>query len=843
LFPTLFRTYFNGTLFVKGLSNTNAMFRYFAVLFFRNLKRQKLFSIINILGLTAGIVSTIMIYLYVKNERSYDRFHANAENIYRINQTFIWGENDDNQFASLGPGAATALKAELGEAKEVTRLHPPGNFLITYQDKNDIRAFDEDRILAADSNFFSVFTFPLLKGNPSTALTHPNTVVLTASTAKKYFGDTDPMGKLMSFEEKGQKNTFEVTGIVQDTPENSYIEFDFLISMMSIPRIQYSNDLWLWTTFETFVLMDEKASITDMEKRVLNMPRQYAAETLKQGMNQTFEEYEASGKKWELFVQPLTAIRLHSSNIYNRLNEVGNIMTVNVLIGVEIFIILLSCINFMNLSTAQYTRRVKESSIRKVLGSNKLQLSLHFFAEAFMYCLISAAFAVGIVQLLLPVFNFMSGVQLSFDVFQNPQLLGLLLALVFVMSIVSGSYPALFLSRFSAVETMKGKLKTGKSGQAIRNSLVIFQFVISTVIIVFTIVVFDQIRFLGNKNIGFSRENLLVISNAEWAANGESFTNQVANIPGVLQVSYSTSVPPNLYDGDQFGVVGSEKYIPLNYTKADENYIPTLELKILFGRNFSKETLADSGRVILNETAVASFGWTLDENVLGKKLSHHSQQYEVIGVIKDFNYWALEAPIQPMGIFHTNATRLFSIDKRFVAIRTASKENADLPGLVKATQKQWEKFAGTYPFRYSFVDDDFAATYLSEERFGNVLSVFAGLAILIASLGLLGMIIYNLEQRTKEIGIRKVVGASSMNIWSLIVKNYLYLMGAAFVLSIPCCWMLLNSWLENFNHRIEITIWPFLIAMGCILITAIAITAYHVGRAAQMNPVNVLKDE
>lgn len=817
------------------------MLRYFAVLFFRNLRRQKLFSLINILGLTAGIVSTVMIYLYVQHERSYDRFHEHAENIYRINQTFIWGENDDNQFASLGPGVATALKAEIPEAKEITRLYPPGNRLMTYEHNNEVRSFDESKILAADSNFFAVFTFPLLKGNPKTALSHPNTVVLTSSTAKKYFDNADPIGKLITLEDKGERNTFEVTGIVADTPENSYIEFDLLVSMASDPRIMRANDLWLWTMFETFILLDDKASLADIQARALTIPRRHAGPTLKEAMKTTFEEYEKSGKKWELFVQPLTSIRLYSSNIYNRLNNVGNITTIKILIGVEIFIILLSCINFMNLSTAQYTRRIKESSIRKILGSDKFQLSLHFFAEAFMYCLISAAIAVGVVQILLPLFSYISGVQLSFDLLSNPQLIAVVIGLVFIMSFISGSYPAIFLSKFSAVETMKGKLRTGKSGQTIRNGMVVFQFVISMVMIVSTIVVFDQIRFLGQRDIGFNRENLMVISNAEWAGVGETFANELKEIPGVEMVSYNTSVPPNLYDGDQFGAEGTDKVIPINYTKGDEDYLPTLGLKLLIGRNFSKASLADSSRVILNETAVNSLGWNMDESTLGKKIEHYGNRYEVIGIIKDFNYWSMEVPIQPMAIFHSQTKNLFSVGKRFVAIRTTP--TSDLQKVIAASKNRWEKFAGSYPFRYSFVDEDFADAYLSEERFGSVLGIFAGLAILIASLGLLGMIIYNLEQRTKEIGIRKVVGASALSIWTLIVKNYLYLMLIAFAVSVPFCWYLLTHYLENFKYRVDITAWPFVIAMGGILVTAIGITAYHVGKAAQMNPVNVLKDE
>jgi putative ABC transport system permease protein len=821
------------------------MIKYYFLLFFRNILRQKLFSSINLLGLTAGIVSTLLIYLYIQHEMSYDRFHEHADHIYRINQTFIWGEHDDNQFASLGPGVATALKAELPEAKEVTRIYPPGNFLITYgENKDNIRSFEENKILAGDSNFFKVFTFPLLSGNPETALRHARTVVLTESTAIKYFGTMDVLGKTLVFEQKGRKEAYEVTGIVNDTPDNSYIEFDFLVSLMSVPGVEQSNDLWLWTMFETFVLVHDNTNIENLKANVLTIPRRYAESTLKKVMYQTFDEFEKNGKKWELFVQPFTSIHLYSSDVYNRINTVGNIITIQILIGVKIFIILLSCINFMNLSTAQYTRRIKESGIRKVMGLDKLQLSFHFFAEAFLYCLLSALIAIGLVQILIPVFSAISYTRLSFDLVSNPEMILLIVGLILLMSIIAGSYPAFFLSKFSAVEAMKGKMRTGKGGKNLRNSLVVVQFMISMIMIVFTIVVFQQIRYLGQKDIGFNRENLIVVSNAEWLPDAESYVNELMNIPGVASVSYNTSVPPHLWDGDQFKTPGSEKVVPLNYAKADEHYVTTLGLKILIGRNFSKDTPADSGRMIINENAVHAFGWTMDESVIGKKIDYPGRsQFEVIGVIRDFNYWGLESPIQPMAIFHEGAKQVFSAGQKSIVIRTLDPQHADLRSIIAATENNWKKFAGTHPFHYSFVDDNFAAYYLSEKKFGGALSVFAGLAIVIASLGLLGMIVYTLEQRTKEIGIRKVVGASVWNIWVLVVKDYTILIVSAIVLSTPICFWFLNQWLQGFEYRVRISPWVFVLSGACMLITSLLITGYHVVKAALKNPVAVLKDE
>ncbi|HEY9046090.1 MAG TPA: ABC transporter permease [Ohtaekwangia sp.] len=821
------------------------MIRYYFLLFFRNIKRQKLFSFINLVGLTAGIVSTLLIYLYVQHEFSYDTFHKNAENIYRINQTFIWGEKDNKQFASLGPGVAYAIKAEIPEVKEVTRIQPPGNFLVTYAEGNDgIKSFDEGNILAVDSNFFDVFTFPLVKGDIKTALKKPHSLILTESTARKYFGNEEAIGKLLEFGADSVKQTGEVTAIVKDVPDNSYIQFDMLISMNSFPAVMRSNDLWLWTTFETFVLLDERASVAALESKLAPLPRKYAEGTLQRAMNQSFDDYIKSGKEWNLFVQPFTSIHLHSTNVYNRLNSTGNITTVYTLMGVEVLIILLSCINFMNLSTAQYTRRIKESSLRKIMGSDKLQLALHFFSEAFMFCCLAALVGFGLIQILLPFFNVLTGNDLHLNLLQDQSVLWILLALIVVMSLLSGSYPAIFLSKFSPVEAMKGKVRTGTQGKAIRNGLVTFQFVISMILIVCTIVVFQQIRFLAQKDIGFDRENLLVVNRVEWVNDKETFLNALENIKGVQKASWCSAVPPYIYDGDQFSAEGSGgKVTPINYLKADEEFVSTLGLELKVGRQFSKDIPGDKDRVILNETAARALGWNVDEQILGKKISYTGRgQFEVIGVVRDFNYWSLNQVIQPMAIFHING-EVFSVGQQFAVMRVTPGDVDAVKSLLASVEKDWKQFAGNNPFQYNFVDDSFDRNFKSEEKFGHALTVFAALAILIACFGLLGMIIYTLEQRTKEIGIRKVVGASVGNIWMLIVKDYTMLIMLAIVVSTPLCIWGLHHWLEEFQYRVSISAWPFVIAGGSILITAWIITSYHVIKAALTNPVKVLKDE
>jgi len=481
----------------------------------------------------------VLIYLYVAHEFSYDRFHAHVDRIYRVNQTFIWGENSDNQFASTGPGVAYAIKEELPEVELITSLHTPGNFIVSYTTPtNEIIAFEEDKVLAADSNFFNMFNFPLIKGDAATAFKQANSVVMTKSTAEKYFGDVDPVGKLVYLGGLGggKQQTYEVTGVMEDTPSNSYIEFDMLLSMKGFPieRFYWS---WVWTQLETFIRLAPTADVEQVKTKLAAIPRKHAGETLRRAMNTTFDEYLKSGKKWELFLQPLTSIHLPSEVVINRLNDSGNIKIVYSFIGAAIFIVLLSCINFMNLSTAQFTRRIKEASVRKIMGLGKKELSLGYFFEAFTFCLIALITALALTQLLLPGFNLMTEKSLKMSLLNDPALLVSLLGLTLLMAIISSSYPALFLSSFNPAEAIKGKLKIGREGKIFRNGLVIFQFSVSIVLILCTSIVFQQLNYISKKNIGFDKENLVVLSHVEVVKNGESLAQVAMNVPGVEDVS------------------------------------------------------------------------------------------------------------------------------------------------------------------------------------------------------------------------------------------------------------------------------------------------------------------
>jgi putative ABC transport system permease protein len=827
------------------------MLRNYFVLFFRNLLRQKLFSSINLLGLTVSIASTLLIYIYVNHEFSYDKFHNHSDRLYRVNQTFIWGENSDTQFSRTGPGVAHALKEELEDVEMVTSLHTPGSFIISYTGPdNQIVSFEETEVLSADSNFFKVLNFPLIKGNTNSAFRNVNTLMLTESTARKYFGDSDPLGKMVrvGIPNNEKTETYEVTGVVKNVPSNSTIKFDVLLSSknFNVERMHWS---WVWTQLETFVLLRESADIRAVREKLVKIPEKRVDETLRLAMNTTYKDYVASGKRWELFLQPITTLHMPEYPVIGSFNDLADIKLIYSLIGAAIFIMFLSCINFMNLSTAQFTRRVKEAGVRKILGLGRAELGTGYFAEALIFCLIALVAAVAITQIILPVFNTLVAKNLKLDFLATPAVGGWLILIVIVMAAVSSFYPSLFLSSFRPTEAVKGRIKVGKSGSSFRNGLVVFQFTVSIVLIACTGVVFQQLKFFSEKDLGFDRENVMRIKHVEGLKNSESLVKALENIPGVIAASRSSSTPPEIYEGDSFSADGMNgQTIQLNYTSSDERFVPTLGINLKLGRNFSVNSPSDVHGILLNEAAIKKLGWPVDESVLGRKILYpnnsESKGFEILGVVEDFNYWSLAMTIEPMGIFHVDNKEVFNGPRRFVSVRLKPQDAKGWQRISKELETTWRAHAaGGIPFEFGFIDDYFAETFKTQERFGYVLIVVATLAIIIASLGLLGMIIYALEQRTKEIGIRKVSGASSWNILSLISGSYLKLVLAAFIIGSPISYYLMKAWLDDFSYRISPSPWIFLLSGLSILIIASLITSYHSLKAARRNPVEVLRDE
>lgn len=828
------------------------MIKNYVLLFLRNLKRQKLFSIVNLLGLTVSIASTLIIYLFVAHEFSYDGFHKNTDRLYRVNQTFIWSEDGSSQFSRTGPGVAHALKEELPEVELVSSFHTPGDFIVSYVAPNGtVVAFEENHILTADTNFFKVFNFPLVLGNEATAFRQANTLVMTRSTAEKYFGNDDPIGKQVRLGNPngGETQTYEVTGVMEDVPDHSTMDFTILLSSESFPAIRKRYWSWVWTQLETFVLLTPEADIAQVREKLKEIPRKRGEESIKAAMGMTYDEYIQSGKKWELFLQPITSLHVPESPVVGSFQNVGNRKIIYSFIGAAIFIVLLSCINFMNLSTAQFTRRIKEASIRKILGLGKKELTLSYFVEALAFCFIALITGVALAQVLLPGFNFITGKHLTLPLFSDPTIIVGLASLALFMALISSSYPALFLTAFNPVSALKGKTKTGREGKTFRHGLVVFQFSVSILLMICTSIVFQQLNYVSEKDLGFDRENLVVLHHGEGVTNGESLVNAMLNVPGAMSASWCTSAPPSIFGGDSFSAEGiSDLKFPLNYTMADDHYIPTLGIHMRYGRNFQEGNPGDSTRVVLNESAVRRIGWTLDESVIGKKLIYpnggdNMPPFEVIGVMSDFNYTSIASAIEPMAIFHINNKFIYDRDRKYLVVKIQPQHADAWENTFAAMKTQWKQHAGDMPFQYAFVDQNFARTFSTQLQFGRVLTVMASLAILIAGLGLLGMIIYSLEQRTKEIGIRKVSGASVYNILVLISKGYTKLIVLAFFIGAPAAWYLMQFWLQDFAYAITPSWWTYALAGTGTLLLAILITSYHSVKAALTNPVDVLKDE
>jgi putative ABC transport system permease protein len=830
-------------------SKTLNMIRNFILLFFRNLRRQKLFSAINLLGLTVSIASTLLIYLYVQHEFSYDNFHHHSDRLYRVNQTFIWSENANAQFSRTGPGVAHALIEELPEVEVTTSLHTPGSFIISYAEPGkDVVAFEENKILAADSNFFKVLNFELVKGDARSAFLQANNLVMTESTAKKYFGNDDPIGKLVQLGNPNDPNkkTYEVTGVLKDTPANSTIEFDVLLSSkgFNVEKFSWS---WVWTQLETFVLFRENTDMAVVERKLQGIPRKRAEETLKAVMNTSYDEYIASGKRWDLYLQPINSLHLPEVPVVGSFPDTGNIKIIYSLIGAAIFIVLLSCVNFMNLSAAQFTRRIKEASVRKIMGLGKRELRIGHYSEALIFCILAACGALAITQLMLPAFNTISGKALSMDFVNDQYLIIVLGGIIVLMALVSGSYPALFLTGFNPVEAIKGKFSSGRTGKTFRNALVVFQFSVSIVLMVCTAVVFQQLQMVAEKDPGFNRENLVVLSHAEAIKNPETLLTAIKDVPGAKDASWCNAAPPSVFNGDSFEAEdNADRKFNINFISADQNYIPTLGIRLKFGRNFS-EQVGDSNRVILNETAVKVIGWKLDESVIGKKISYQGREglvsFEVVGVVSDFHYWSMAAEIEPLAVFNMKSKEMLFSNNSLIVVKVNAQSTEAWEKTLASLQTMWKQNAGDAPFQYSFVDQSFADTFKTQQRFSSVLTVMAVLAILIACLGLLGMIIYSLEQRTREIGIRKVSGASIPDILLLISRGYTLLIVIAFVIAAPIAYWMTDVWLRDFAYRVSPSPWIFLIAGLGTLAVSVLITGYHSLKAAIANPIEVLKDE
>ncbi len=798
----------------------------------RNIRKQKFYAFINISGLTIGLLTSLFIVLYIIDEFSFDRFHKDAGLIYRVN---LYGRMSGQEFNSCYTSApvAAGFLEEIPEVEEACRIAPWDNITIIHKED----AYTEKIVMLADSNFFDFFTFNLIQGDPKTALSEPYNLVLTETAANKIFGYTgtgDRRAIGQSLELGVDKWVCTITGIVADPPPNSHFHFGMILSMDSWNYSQ--NPLWVNNRLLTYLKLNEHADWEVVETKIPALVKKHIGPQAEQFLGISFDEFLEQGNAYGFYLQPLLEIHF-APEVDLHLEPGGNMKTIYLLIAIVVFILIIACINFMNLSTARFSGRAKEVGVRKSLGGTVRSLRAQFLIESTCYTVVSLLIAYIVLSLLLPQFNMLSGKLMTLDAIFNISLLTVILLLVILVGLLAGSYPAFYLTSFRPVEVLRGRIKAGMKSKGIRSILVIFQFTLSIGLIICTLLIYKQLQFLQKKDLGFEKNNVMVIRNIESLGSSKvAFKEELLKLPEVINASICNQVPPEVAFSDLFRPRGEEtQERGSNYCIVDEDLAKTLKLSMADGRFFSKEFPSDSNAVVINEAASRLFGW---EDPVGQKiqtfwLENDMDVREVIGVVKDYNYQSLEESITSLIIFPgTTGNNLL--------VRIS-------PGNVNQTihsiQSKWRSFAHGASFDYSFIADDFNAKFRKEQKLGLLVLLFTCLAIIIAAMGLFGLATFTSEQRFKEIGIRKALGASSNSVVKLISLEYLKLILISFLIAIPLSYGIITWWLKNFAFKTNLGVINFLTGGIIALIVALLSVSYQSIKAASRNPVDSLRYE
>jgi len=814
----------------------------------RNLAKNRISSMINISGLAIGLACVLLIGMYVRDEFSYDSFFKDANRIYRVNLDTKMGINE-GVTGHTPPPAGAALKANFPQIESYTRILLPGDEVVHYESKGQKSSLTEKNIMVVDSNFLTFFNYPLLEGDPSTCLNGINSVVITQKAAKKYFGNESAIGKNLVLDEYA--TPFVVRAVLKDIPKQSSLQFDILQPSASMPPVRHFGWSWVWLQMGTYVKLSnnvatDPASIAKLESKFPAMVATQAAGAFKR-VGQPWDEFKRKGGRWDLKLQPLADLHLYSANIGTRFFQQGDIKYVYIFSAIGLFIILLACVNFMNLSTAQSVKRAKEIGIRKVLGSERKQLIWQFMAEAMVYTLLAMLIAIILVVLALPAFNQLADRELTLNVFLDIKTWAGIVLLVLFTGILAGSYPAFLLTSFKPVSVLKGSglFKGTTGGFFTRNALVVFQFTVSTVLIICTIVVYKQLMYGQTKDLGFAKENVVVISNTRRLGTSEETLRQnLLRLPQVANASISSGMPAANSFGDSYtpetnveNKTGAESNIDLSSFMVDEAFIPTLKFKLLAGRAFGKD-FADSASVILNETAVKQIGW---KDPIGKMLYYpgNNQRFKVIGVIGDFNTESLHSGISPYALFYT-ASKTYNIRSSYIAVRI---KPGNYDKAINNITHEWKAIAPNLPIEYTFMDAAFDRLYHADQTIGKVFTVFTCLSLTVACLGLLGLAMFTAERRTKEIGIRKVLGASVNSVVSMLSKDFIKLVLLSSLIAFPIAWYAMNKWLQDFAFPTAISWWVFVLAGGSTLAIALLTVSFQSLKAALTNPVKCLRSE
>lgn len=784
----------------------------------RNFKRDIGYSLLNILGLTIGITFSLFLIFYIKDELNYDRYHEKGDRIYRITSYIKEQGKDEMKWAisqfPLGP----TLKQDYPEVELSTRFVGADK---TMYKNGDLR-FYEDKVYFADSTVFNIFTYQFIEGDANTALVAPNSMVLTQTLAEKYFGKNKPaVGKSL---QNGNGDVYKITGVIKDVPKNSHLLFNALISVTSLPK-DFANN-WGNFSYYNYVLLKPNTSATAFEKKLLPMYDKYMASI--------FKQFNVSIRYG---VQPITAIHLHS-DLQNEPEELGSMSYIYIFSAVALFMIIIACINYMNLTTARSARRAKEIGIRKVTGSSKTQLVAQFLVESTLTALFALLLSIGFIALFLSTFNSIAGKFINFSTLFEPGTLLILLLLVLLVGLIGGSYPAFYLSKFNPVHVLKGSLSKGSSNVALRRTLVVVQFTISMIMLICTWVVYGQLQYLRSKDLGFNRDYVLSLTantNKDIRSNITAFKNEVKDKPNVLSVSTAEATPGRGINFNLFTIETKNGFIDkgVDVYGVDEDYFKTLGIEVKKGRNFSglPDTLHG---MIVNEAMAKEFGW---DEPLGKRVKFpgdtSGQYLEVVGVVKDFNQKSLYNPITPLIIYYRPYSNNIQL----------KLDGKNLTGTIAGIEKLWKKSFPELPFQYTFLDQDFDSQYAADQKRGKIFVAFSILTILITCLGLLGLVAFTTQQRQKEISIRKIMGAGVVQIVPLITTSFIILVGISCLVAFPVAYLFMHQWLQIFTYNTGLSFAPFLLSAVAVLLITLLTVTFHTIKAAISNPVKSLRTE
>ncbi len=781
----------------------------------RNLYKNKAFSIIHILGLTIGITVCMMIFLYIMNEFSVDKFHAKKDHIYRVMRGYdIAKPNVPYLSGPYGPALLNDFPQDIKAAVRVS----PSNNLISFGDK----AFNETKIYASDPGFFTLFSFPLIKGNATDVLSKPNYIVLTENTAKKYFGSVDnAMGKVVQVDKHLQ---LKVTGIAKNVPSNSHMDFDIIIPLANYTTNPGFN-VWINNGLFTYVLLNDNVSKAQVERQFPKFMEKYMG-----------KDMARFGTKFDLALTPLTDIYFEKSSAFDNVKH-GDKMVVYIFISIAVLIMLIACINFMNLSTIRAVERSKEVGMRKVMGALRNHLVIQFIGESVLLAVISCVLAVGLLILCMPYYNQLLGYNLTVRWTSLP-IYSFLAGVIIVVGFLAGSYPAFFLSGFSPIQALKGRLRLGSGGVFFRQSLVVVQFSISVLLIIGTIVISRQMNYVKTKQLGYNQEQIVVIKidNDDIYNHKETFKRELEASNNISSVSLASGEPGGFFDMQGFDAEGQHEVFKSRTEYADFEYVKTLGLKVIAGRNFSSQFATDTAKAILiNRTAAQKLGFT-PEQAVGKwikNLVRDSVRRTIVGVVEDFNFLSLKENMDALVISPGN-------DRRVVMIKMKA---GNIASILATINKAYANVAPIYPFEYNFLDQKFNITYKADLRQQTILSIFSGLAIFIACLGLFGLASFTAAKRTKEIGVRKVLGSSVKNILLLLSRDLLKPVLIATIIAMPVGYYFMHKWLQVFAYRVPFSWWIFALAAFIAIAIAFITISFKSVKAALANPVKSLRSE